>query len=530
MNRFLSYIAFVAIFFLVFFLVIETGLRLLGQRSQSTINRFDPDLGWVKKEGESSTRNTSEYNVTYKINKLGLRDDRDLLVDKPVNERRVIFLGDSFTLGYTVDRKDLFVDILENTLSKEKRKYAFQMINAGTEGYSSDQELFWLWKYGWKMSPEIVVMNFYENDIFWNSEDHYQHFPKPIFPIEGIENNLMESKLKDPGEQSWFTSHTAVGKFISSLQTSLPTFEYKPGNQLFKEMGVLLNAKEEYIIKALDHTKAILKAFKSSCEERKIKPVLAFIPSKAQVYKEFKDKLGERLKLNDDEWNPNLPMERVKNLCREIGLDFIDPLPFFMDQAEKGIDLYYKIDRHFSPKGNQVFAQVLYNHLVTSQYLGVPDGEPASILTDEKEPERKTDTDDKDKGFPIWLMVVLGLWIFLGILYGLSYKDENGLISFMKVGAMIWMVVGLISLITWLSGLLGSYGGLLFALIFLGIIIFLLWKLGKRAGLIWELYIAFTNRGHWYMMPLLAVMLAIGSLLIVAASSPFVAPFIYTLF
>jgi hypothetical protein len=32
------------------------------------------------------------------------------------------------------------------------------------------------------------------------------------------------------------------------------------------------------------------------------------------------------------------------------------------------------------------------------------------------------------------------------------------------------------------------------------------------------------------MMPLLAVMLAIGSLLIVAASSPFVAPFIYTLF
>ncbi|MEO6710106.1 MAG: DUF5989 family protein [Planctomycetota bacterium] len=37
-------------------------------------------------------------------------------------------------------------------------------------------------------------------------------------------------------------------------------------------------------------------------------------------------------------------------------------------------------------------------------------------------------------------------------------------------------------------------------------------------------------RGHWYLMPLLVVLLSIGSLLVVAASSPLIAPFIYTLF
>jgi len=40
----------------------------------------------------------------------------------------------------------------------------------------------------------------------------------------------------------------------------------------------------------------------------------------------------------------------------------------------------------------------------------------------------------------------------------------------------------------------------------------------------------FALRGHWYLMPLLVVLLTIGSLLVVAASSPLIAPFIYTLF
>ena len=45
-----------------------------------------------------------------------------------------------------------------------------------------------------------------------------------------------------------------------------------------------------------------------------------------------------------------------------------------------------------------------------------------------------------------------------------------------------------------------------------------------------ELIGAFIGRGHWYLMPLVTVLLTIGSLLVVAASSPLVAPFIYTLF
>jgi hypothetical protein len=51
-----------------------------------------------------------------------------------------------------------------------------------------------------------------------------------------------------------------------------------------------------------------------------------------------------------------------------------------------------------------------------------------------------------------------------------------------------------------------------------------------RLGTILELFACFVGRGHWYLIPLVVVLLSVGSLLVVAASSPLVAPFIYTLF
>ncbi len=59
---------------------------------------------------------------------------------------------------------------------------------------------------------------------------------------------------------------------------------------------------------------------------------------------------------------------------------------------------------------------------------------------------------------------------------------------------------------------------------------FIFYKLGNRLDTIFELIIAFVRRGHWYLMPLVMILLSVGSLLVVAASSPIVAPFIYTLF
>lgn len=534
MNRLLAYLVTWAIFILVFFGIVEGGLRLLGMGPQPTINQFDSKLGWVKSMETEANRATSEFDITYTINSLGLRDDANLTKEKPEGTQRVLFLGDSFTLGYTVDRKDLFVDLLESKFKEEGRNV--QAINAGTEGYSTDQQLLWLREEGVDYDPDIVVLNFYQNDVFWNSQGNYQRFPKPLFAAtDGPAVDPVNVPLEDPGQQGWFAGSTAVGKLFAGAGEPIPTFNISSGKTasgktLFKEMGVLLKDEPDFITESWKITRSLVAGMKATCEARKIKLLVSLIPTKAQIYTEFKEQQQAELGLADNAWDPNLPTNKMKAICQELGIECYDasqPGQVFMTEAAKEAPLYYTIDRHFSPAGNVAYAQGIYNHLTGDDFLGKTDKAVTPIVASED----SASSGEAAGGLPTWLIVVLVLWAALGIMYAVSYKDENGLLGFIKVGALIWIVVGLISLINLLISVMpyGS-GGAVMGIIILAILIFLFWKLRKRFGLIMELYFDFTNRGHWYMMPLLAVMLAIGSLLIVAASSPFVAPFIYTLF
>jgi hypothetical protein len=122
-----------------------------------------------------------------------------------------------------------------------------------------------------------------------------------------------------------------------------------------------------------------------------------------------------------------------------------------------------------------------------------------------------------------------GSWSAL--LYVRTYRDENPVLAFLKVGLLVGTVftiaIGGSSLIALLPPKLAT---LAMVAVILIILTFVAYKLGDRLLTALELVRAFTLRGHWYLMPLLAVLVTVGSLLVVAASSPLVAPFIYTLF
>ena len=105
------------------------------------------------------------------------------------------------------------------------------------------------------------------------------------------------------------------------------------------------------------------------------------------------------------------------------------------------------------------------------------------------------------------------------------------MLAFVKVGLLLSVIFAIVigggRLLGSLSPALAQLLGAVFVLAIIG---FVLYKLGRRTSTVLELFSAFVKRGHWYLMPLVVVLLTVGSLLVVAASSPLVAPFIYTLF
>src|SRR5262245_20368885 len=103
--------------------VLEFGLRLIPAFAPpKTLNHFDPELGWSKEPGKHVVRKVAGQPIEFEINAAGLRDDPGVGPSKQPNTYRVVLLGDSFVLGFTVNRSDLFGDLLEGWWRSEERR------------------------------------------------------------------------------------------------------------------------------------------------------------------------------------------------------------------------------------------------------------------------------------------------------------------------------------------------------------------------------------------------------------------------
>jgi lysophospholipase L1-like esterase len=96
--------------------------------------------------------------VDYRINQLRFRGE-EISVEKPPGVRRILCLGDSFTFGEGVREEDAWPQRLGRLAGP-----GTQVINAGVQGYSLDDEATHLFLYGRKLMPDVVVIGFFMND------------------------------------------------------------------------------------------------------------------------------------------------------------------------------------------------------------------------------------------------------------------------------------------------------------------------------------------------------------------------------
>ncbi len=517
-NVLLSFVVSLAVVFLVF----EGGLRLLGKRPAETIHRFDPTLGWVKRPGASARKKTPEFDVTFDVNGFGLRDDDMAGPEKREGRFRALALGDSFVLGYTVDRDDLFVDQLEKLWNAGNGPPA-DVINAGTEGWSTDQEALWFLENGERYQPDLVLLFPYENDLYWNGQTSYLRFPKPRFQPDGARE---ERGLTDPGERTWF-QRSAIGSLVGGFSRPSDPAPWSPDGVHFfggtrKEYAAYFHDQPDFMAEAVDRTRGALRALKAECARIGAALVVVPIPNKGAVDPAALEILQQQIGVAADQWTPHKPVETFLALAADLDIQTLDARPALEAAVRDEGPQYFPVDWHLNPAGNRTFAMFLDGELAARGLIpagsaATPSGERLALLS-------STTPAPSEGGFPTWLIVYLILATFFGILFGLTYPDENKILAFLKVAAFLALVFAMV--------LFGkqAVSPLIGLILVLAIFGFVLYKLGPRIATILELMSAFVLRGHWYLMPLVMILLTVGSLLVVAASSPLVAPFIYTLF
>ncbi len=146
--------------------------------------------------------------------------------------------------------------------------------------------------------------------------------------------------------------------------------------------------------------------------------------------------------------------------------------------------------------------------------------------------------------------VFLGLWLVLTTLYFVNYKKDESLpVCALKVGCLVGFIFGIIKGFEWVATQVPPAEAIVLwgdaptavgpripvladIAVWFGVLILvlILWHARKKFATAGALILSTWDRGHWYMLPVLFIMMTIGLLLAAAAASPVLSPFIYTLF
>ncbi len=194
--------------FIVFFIVMEVALRVTvaarktvwgPEQARGHFGEYDSLLGWKNTPGARGSLETSEFRTSVFINSFGNRDP-EMPAERTPGRARVAFLGDSFTWGYGVG------DSATYSARLRALRPDVEFINLGMVGYGTDQELLRWGQVAERWKPDLLVIQFTQNDVGNNAMMADRDFPKPKFVLDA--DTLRLTNVPVPKKEQWLTKFT----------------------------------------------------------------------------------------------------------------------------------------------------------------------------------------------------------------------------------------------------------------------------------------------------------------------------------
>ena len=210
------------------------------------VSPTDPSQFWLPFIGKDN-HESFEYLVEQpefvhhmKTNSLGLRED-EIVVPKPAGTRRIVGLGDSFAMGYGVEKEDTYLEVMERALADRYPDQEWETVNAGVAGHDPVFSEQLLRRRLLPLQPDIVLLLVNQSDVFdivsrggvdrfdgrgavrprgswaWESAFRYSHLARAVAmarPRTGGTNWLHWEKLGPEDEEF-------AGRVIGEVATSL---------------------------------------------------------------------------------------------------------------------------------------------------------------------------------------------------------------------------------------------------------------------------------------------------------------------
>lgn len=372
--------------------VAEIALRL-GGFGESTVYlhagilRRHPVLGWEKRP---SARAVYEFEGTVIVetsNADGLRGP-ERSREKPAGEVRVLALGDSFCEGYLVNDDEVFSAVLERRWQKSGK---LAVLNAGVAGYSTDQELIYFREKGAMYQPDVTVVFFFDNDVWFNTQVDEYRSKKPRFVLAGgglaiegapVPPPATGAASAPPQSRGFLREHFRVAQLVSERVARVA---WMRGESAVRDSGEGQNAPPaapvdlpgefqvykreppEGIREAWGVTEAILGELKREAGAAGGRLAVFYVPTVAAIYPEAWEATKLRWGLNDEHWDIAQVEPMLAKVCARQRIDFIHSIGRLRDAARRpeaaGNPIYYMQDGHWNAAGHAVVAEMLRYYL-----------------------------------------------------------------------------------------------------------------------------------------------------------------------
>lgn len=254
------------------------------------------------------------YGVDIKTNSFGLRD-REFTVPKPSDRTRIVFLGDSFTLGWGVPFNDTCSKQLEKKLAIEKG--TFEVVNMGIGNYNSSMEVELFKRKGLKLSPDTVVLMYYINDT------------EPTPKISSISYQIQK--------QSYLLGY--LDTRVQQLKMMKKNDDWLLG--YYKSIYSADSESKQKNVKAIRELIRL-------CDDRHIELLIVNIPDL------------RRLK----NYPFSFATDHIRGLAEEAHVPFLDLLPVF-DRYEAKSLWVSPDDPHMNSRANSLAAEAIYSTITT---------------------------------------------------------------------------------------------------------------------------------------------------------------------
>jgi hypothetical protein len=297
-------------------------------------------------------------------NRHGHRSDEIAVVKGP-GVFRILVLGDSFTMGASVEQAETYASVLQRLLNADA-KLRYEVINAGVGGWSPLQYAQYYEHYGPELEPDLVLVGFFVgNDL------------KPQRPGE-LGTAVLGRRVTREAAASPFVAMRVALHENSHLARLLVGAAREPpsyGRRNCEDFSgfflrIQRGRREIHRVQSDRRDAQVVAASRQLARIRKLTqqagiPLLVLLlPDENQINPAL-----QKLVFRDPEnYDLTLPQTLLVSRFSLAGIDFVDLLPAFRADAR----CLFQNDTHWTAEGQALVAREAFRALVSQRLLAGP--------------------------------------------------------------------------------------------------------------------------------------------------------------